>query len=68
MATLWDDIACLRCKRVGLVRRERVIKADRALTDHYCGSCEAFWTLADDERRSTVRVSRATANDAKRFE
>ena len=54
---------CPRGGKAGFVRRERVFKAGRTVTDYFCGRCDAFWTSADQERRATVRIVKGTAAD-----
>ena len=57
-----DEPACPNCRRSDLIRREHVIKGGRAVTDYYCGACEVSWTVAQDERRSAVRVIRGSSS------
>jgi hypothetical protein len=40
---------CPRCRTVGFVRAERVIKAGNGVTELSCGACDHFWTEADEE-------------------
>jgi hypothetical protein len=42
-----SDITCPRCRHVGLVRFETVIKAGIAYKTFYCGRCQHTWRSAD---------------------
>lgn len=53
-----DRIACKYCGKVGLVRRERVLKGGRASDAFYCGACNRSW-----EQRASVAQSRDDADD-----
>ena len=62
-----DRTPCRFCGKVGLVRRERVIKGGRSIESFYCGSCNRSWEVADDEaqaRRNTPK--RRDDDDEKR--
>lgn len=39
---------CPRCRKPGLLRAERVIKAGKGVTELFCGACGYSWTEADD--------------------
>lgn len=38
-----DRTACKYCGKIGLVRRERVLKGGRASDAFYCGACNRSW-------------------------
>lgn len=40
-------LACPRCKRVGLIRFETVIKSATTLRHYYCGGCEHTWSASE---------------------
>jgi hypothetical protein len=47
-------IECVHCKRVGLVRVERILKGERTYQSYYCGSCNHIWLVVEnDEPRRT---------------
>jgi hypothetical protein len=41
------QIQCPRCRRVGLVRVEHVIRGHQFDKAHYCGACEHQWLVAE---------------------
>ena len=43
-----DTTACARCKKIGFVRMERVVRAGHSMRAYYCGSCNYSWQVADD--------------------
>jgi hypothetical protein len=60
-----DRTACKYCGKVGFVRRERVVKAERATTAFYCGSCNRSWEEAE-EGRAADDVKRPPNNKRER--
>jgi transposase-like protein len=42
-----DRTVCPRCKSVGLVRSEHVIKGGKAERHYYCGACEHSWITVE---------------------
>jgi hypothetical protein len=58
-----DRTPCVKCKKVGFVRWERVLRGGHGFTDYYCGHCDHGWTVADDERRRATRLTRNAAPD-----
>ena len=44
-----DRTPCKYCAKVGFVRRERVVKAERSIIAFYCGSCNRSWEQAEEE-------------------
>jgi len=45
-----DRTPCKFCGKVGLIRRERVIKGGRSSESFYCGSCNRSWDIEDEPR------------------
>jgi len=43
-----DRTACKYCGKVGFVRRENVLKADRKIASFYCGACNRSWEEAEE--------------------
>ena len=39
---------CPRCRKVGFVRLENVIKAGRAERHYYCGACNHNWQVVEE--------------------
>jgi transcription elongation factor Elf1 len=59
-----DRNECPRCRKVGLVRTETVIKASDAMKACFCGSCGFEWQTEDDgtkirKRRSAEKPDRS---------
>jgi hypothetical protein len=47
-----DKTPCQRCKKIGFVRFENVIKAGQAERQYYCGACNYTWQVKDEEPRA----------------
>ncbi len=58
-----EEVACLHCSEPGFVRQEHVIRADRHLTNCYCGLCDHAWTMAQEERRKAPRIHHASGRE-----
>ena len=61
-----DRTECPRCRKVGFVRYENVVKGGNAARHFYCGSCNYSWSIADegDARQNHGHPSeRSTAAD-----
>jgi hypothetical protein len=43
-----DKPPCTRCKKIGFVRIENVVKGGIASKVFFCGACEFSWEVADD--------------------
>jgi hypothetical protein len=43
-----DKTACPRCRKIGFVRLETVIKAGIVVRSFYCGACDNQWTVTED--------------------
>lgn len=43
-----DKTRCPRCRKVGFVRLENVIKGGRAERHYYCGSCNHDWQVVEE--------------------
>jgi transcription elongation factor Elf1 len=43
-----DKTVCPRCRKIGFVRLETVIKAGNAVRSFYCGACGHQWTVTED--------------------
>jgi transcription elongation factor Elf1 len=48
-STAPQAIACPRCRRVGLVRMETIIRAALSVRALFCGACGHQWTADNDE-------------------
>jgi len=48
------DNPCPRCKKVGLVRQELVIKAEKTERHYYCDACDSSWQVTDDGKSVTA--------------
>jgi hypothetical protein len=47
-----DRTPCTYCGKIGLVRRENVVKGERTTTAFYCGACNRSWEVSDDEAQA----------------
>ena len=47
------DTICSRCGRIGLVRKERIIKGGDSRVGYYCGACHHTWEA--DEAGHTLK-------------
>ena len=43
---------CIKCRVVGFVRWEHVVKGGRAVTEYSCGKCSATWTIAEEATKA----------------
>ena len=53
-----DRTACKFCGKVGLIRRERVIKGGRSIESFYCGACNRSWDIEDTRDKDAENRSR----------
>jgi DNA-directed RNA polymerase subunit RPC12/RpoP len=56
-------IECPYCRRVGLVRAERVFKGAGASTSYYCGGCNRTWERRDSPAPAPVRGQKDRTDD-----
>jgi len=54
------NTVCIHCGAVGFVRREHVVKAKEAYTQHYCGLCNRAWATSDDNAPSSATQAAPT--------
>lgn len=56
------ETECPRCKRVGLVRTETIVRGEGTLWSFYCGACQHEWStrteVDDSEPPARSRKSR----------
>jgi hypothetical protein len=48
--------ACEQCRRVGLVRLERIITGTSVTLSYYCGACHHVWQVHTPDPRKAERV------------
>lgn len=48
-------MSCPRCKRVGFVRQEHVIRGSFAAAAYDCGHCGYAWTVTENDARQESR-------------
>jgi len=46
-----DRTLCKLCGKVGLVRREQVIKGGKTTIVFYCGACNRSWEVEENSKR-----------------
>jgi hypothetical protein len=53
-----DKTPCQRCKKIGFVRFETVIKAGQAERQYYCGACNYGWQVKEPAADRPERPAR----------
>jgi hypothetical protein len=61
-----DRTACKYCGKTGFVRRERVLKGDRATDAFYCGACNRSWEQVAAGAQSRDDADRGASDDIPR--
>jgi hypothetical protein len=44
-----DKTPCIHCRKIGLVRREHVVKGAYGAIEYYCGACDHSWRVPNTQ-------------------